>query len=151
MWKNGNTNIDHHCFKCGEIRDWWVLVYLSDDDDAIRKKIMKAKTDSGPTEPNAPMPEYIENIFMLLKLVCTETNYNKFLNDYNKCEIRYGDMKKQLAEDMIQFVKPIREKASALQNDIQLLQKIMREGKEKARASASQTLSEARRLIGINY
>ena len=56
-----------------------------------------------------------------------------------------------LAEDMIQFVKPIREKASALQNDIQLLQKIMREGKEKARASASQTLSEARRLIGINY
>jgi tryptophanyl-tRNA synthetase len=126
-------------------------IYLADDDDKIRKKIMKAKTDGGPTEPNSEMPDYIENIFMLMKLVSTEEHYNKFLADFNQCEIRYGDMKKQLAEDMIAFVSPIREKAADLQNDIPRLQKIMQEGKEKARASASETLTAARKLIGINY
>lgn len=126
-------------------------IYLADDDDKIRKKIMKAKTDGGPTEANSEMPDYIENIFMLMKLVSSEEQYNKFLADFNQCEIRYGDMKKQLAEDMIAFVSPIRERASNLQNDIPLLQKIMLEGKEKARASASETLVAARKLIGINY
>ena len=126
-------------------------IYLADEDDKIRKKVMKAKTDGGPTESNSEMPDYIENIFLLMKLVSSEDHYNKFLNDFNKCEIRYGDMKKQLAEDMINFVTPIREKASTLQNDIPMLQKIMREGKEKARASSSETLAAARKLIGINY
>ncbi len=126
-------------------------IYLSDDDETIRKKIMKAKTDSGPTEPNAAMPDYIENIFLLLKLVTSQSLYEQYLNDYNNCAIRYGDMKKQLAEEMIAFVKPIREKAAALQNDTALLQRIMSDGKEKARASASVTLSEARKRIGINY
>ncbi len=126
-------------------------IYLADEDDKIRKKIMKAKTDGGPTEQNSEMPDYIENIFMLMKLVSSEENYDKFLADFNKCEIRYGDMKKQLAEDMIAFVSPIREKAANLQNDIPMLQKIMQAGKEKARASASETLANARKLIGINY
>lgn len=115
------------------------------------KKVMKAKTDGGPTENNSEMPDYIENIFLLMKLVSSEEHYNQFLNNYNNCEIRYGDMKKQLAEDMIAFITPIREKAAMLQDDIPLLQKIMQEGKEKARASASETLSAARKLIGINY
>ncbi len=126
-------------------------IYLADEDDKIRKKVMKAKTDGGPTEANTPMPDYIENIFMLMKLVSSEEHYNQFLNNYNNCEIRYGDMKKQLAEDMIKFVSPIREKAVAMQNDIPLLQKILAEGKDKARESASKTLSDARKMIGINY
>ncbi len=126
-------------------------IYLADDDDKIRKKVMKAKTDGGPTEPNSVMPDYIENIFSLMKLVSSAEHYDKFLADFNNCEIRYGDMKKQLAEDMIHFVTPIREKAENLKNDISLLQKIMKEGKEKARASSSETLTAARKLIGINY
>jgi len=126
-------------------------IYLADDDDKIRKKIMKAKTDGGPTEENSTMPDYIENIFLLMKLVSKEEDYTKYLKDFTKCDIRYGDMKKQLAEDMIQFVTPIRSKASELQQDIPSLQKIMQTGKEKARASASETLTAARKLIGINY
>ena len=126
-------------------------IYLADDDDKIRKKIMKAKTDGGPTEENSTMPDYIENIFLLMKLVSKEEDYTKYLTDFTKCDIRYGDMKKQLAEDMIQYVTPIRSKASELQQDIPSLQKIMQTGKEKARASASETLTAARKLIGINY
>ncbi len=69
---------------------------------------MKAKTDSGPTAPNAPKPDYIENIFLLMKLVSAQEVIEKFEADYNNCSIRYGDMKKQLAEDMVRFIAPIR-------------------------------------------
>ncbi len=65
---------------------------------------MKAKTDSGPTEPNSPKPDYIENIFGLMKLVSSEEVIAKFEGDYSNCTIRYGDMKKQLGEDMVKFI-----------------------------------------------
>lgn len=126
-------------------------IYLADDDELIRKKVMKAKTDAGPTEPNSVMPEYIQNVFLLMQLVSTNETLETYKAAYNNCTIRYGDMKKQLAEDMIAFIKPIREKATALQNDETLLRKILKEGAEKARASASKTIEEARKLIGINY
>jgi tryptophanyl-tRNA synthetase len=126
-------------------------LYLADEDDLIRKKVMKAKTDSGPTEPDSEMPEYIQNLFLLMQLVSTEQTVTEYRATYNSCNIRYGDMKKQLAEDMVTFVRPIREKAAALQSDEALLRKILKEGAEKARVSASKTISEARKLIGINY
>lgn len=126
-------------------------LYLADDDDAIRKKVMKAKTDAGPTEHNSEMPDYIQNIFQLMHLVSKPEITDTFRSAYNNCTIRYGDMKKQLAEDMVAFIAPIREKAAELQKDEAQLQKILREGAEKARISASATISEARKLIGINY
>ncbi|MFA6056666.1 MAG: tryptophan--tRNA ligase [Taibaiella sp.] len=126
-------------------------IYLKDEDDVIRKKIMKAKTDSGPTEANSEMPDYIKNIFQLMQLVSTRDTHASFLQAYNDCNIRYGDMKKQLAEDMAAFVKPIREKAIELQKDEDALRKILKQGAEKARESASKTISLARKAIGINY
>lgn len=126
-------------------------IYLSDDDDTIRKKIMKSKTDAGPTEPNSEMPDYIKNLFVLMKVTSSPDTTKFFTDAYNACNIRYGDMKKQLAEDMANFVKPIRERSADLQKDIPTLRKILKEGAEKARSSASLTIAEARRLIGINY
>jgi len=126
-------------------------LYLADDDDLIRKKIMKAKTDSGPTEANAIKPDYIENIFTLLKLVSEEAVVAKFEADFNGCHIRYGDLKKQLAEDMVSFIKPIREKAADIQNNKPLLSKIIKQGAEKARISASATLFEVRKAIRMDY
>jgi len=126
-------------------------LYLADDDDLIRKKVMKAKTDSGPTEHNSEMPLYIENLFMLMQLVSAPEVTDNYRAAYNGCTIRYGDMKKQLAEDMVAFISPIREKAKALQQDEILLGKILRQGAEKARESASKTMAAARKAIGINY
>jgi tryptophanyl-tRNA synthetase len=131
-------------------------LYLADEDDVIRKKIMKAKTDGGPAVPNAPMPAYIENLFTLMGLVSTPDTVQKFSADYNNssegnCIIRYGDLKKQLAEDMAAFIKPIREKAADLQKDTATLQKIMKLGAEKAGESASKTLTLVRSAIGMNY
>lgn len=126
-------------------------LFLADDDDTIRKKVMKAKTDSGPTEPNSEMPEYIQNVFQLLNLVSGEEVVASFTKNYNECNIRYGDLKKQLAEDMVTFIAPIRERAQALQADEAQIQRILKEGAEKARESASKTIAEARKAIGINY
>jgi tryptophanyl-tRNA synthetase len=126
-------------------------IYLSDDDDTIRKKIMKAKTDQGPAEPNAAMPDYIQNLFLLLQLTATPEVTAQFTGAYNNCNIRYGDMKKQLAEDMVTFVRPIRERAAELQRDEDAIRKILKAGAEKARASSAATIAGARKLIGINY
>ena len=126
-------------------------LYLADDDDLIRKKVMKAKTDSGPTEPNAPMPDYIQNIFQLMSLVSEEGTHRKFQEDFNKASIRYGDMKKQLAEDMIRFIRPIREKAEAIYNDSRYLKEVLEGGAAKARTSAQQTISQVREMVGLMY
>ena len=112
---------------------------------------MKAKTDSGPAEPNTAKPDYIENIFGLMKLVSSDEVINKFEADYNNCVIRYGDMKKQLSEDMVRFISPIREKAEAIRNDLTYLKEVMEKGAEKARKSAKATMELVRQAIGLNY
>ena len=126
-------------------------IYLADDDDLIRKKVMKAKTDSGPTEPNSVKPDYIENIFQLMRLVSSPDTIQKFEDDFNNCIIRYGDMKKQLGEDIAKFVAPIREKAKAIENDDAYLKDVMLKGAEKARVSAQKTIELTREAIGLNY
>lgn len=126
-------------------------LYLADDDELIRKKVMKAKTDSGPTVPHAPRPDYIENIFLLLRLVSTPETVRHFEAAYNDCSIRYGDLKKQLAEDMVGFIRPIREKAEAIRNDAAYLRRVMEAGAEKARKSAAATMQLVREAIGLNY
>ena len=126
-------------------------LYLADSDDVIRKKVMKAKTDSGPTAPNMPKPDYIENIFQLMKLVSDSEVVDSFEEAYQGCAIRYGDLKKQLAEDMVQFIAPIREKAEAIRIDQDYLKKVMDQGAEKARASAVATMGLVREVMGLNY
>jgi tryptophanyl-tRNA synthetase len=137
--------------KMSKSENQYATLYLADDDETIRKKVMKAKTDSGPTEPDSRMPDYISNIFLLMSLVSEPSTTEKFKADYNKMSIRYGDMKKQLAEDMVKFITPIREKAESIYNDKTYLQQVIEEGGENARASAEATIKEARELSGLNY
>ena len=126
-------------------------IYLADDDELIRKKVMKAKTDGGPTEVNMPKPDYIENIFLLMKLVSEQSTIDLFEKAYQECTIRYGDMKKQLAEDMVKFISPIRQKAITIQQDEQYMKKIMEQGAEKACASAKKTMELVREAMGLVY
>ncbi|MBS1627113.1 MAG: tryptophan--tRNA ligase [Bacteroidetes bacterium] len=138
--------------KMSKSENQMATLYLADDDDSIKKKIMKAKTDGGPAEPNSVMPDYIKNIFTLMQQVSTPDTVKKFEEDFNNSStgniiIRYGDMKKQLAEDMIAFIKPIREKAADLQNNKELLLKIIKQGADKARASANETIQLVRKAV----
>ncbi len=126
-------------------------IYLGDDDDLIRKKIMKAKTDAGPTAPNTVKPDYIENVFQLMKLVSAADTLVAFEKDYDDCRIRYGDMKKQLAEDMIKFIAPIRDKAAHIRHDQKYLAEIMEKGAAKARKTAMETIATVRAAMGFKY
>jgi tryptophanyl-tRNA synthetase len=137
--------------KMSKSENQYATLYLADEDDVIRKKVMRAKTDSGPTEQHSIKPDYIENIFLLMKLVSTEETVKKFDEDYNKCTIRYGDMKKQLGEDMVKFISPIREKVNAILGDENYLRKVMEQGADKARNSARATIELAREAIGLKY
>ena len=126
-------------------------LYLSDEDADIRKKVMKAKTDSGPTENNAEKPDYIKNLFLLMKLVSGEDTLSYFENKYNDCSIRYGDMKKQLGEDMVNFISPIRRKINGILEDKEYLAKVMKEGGEKAIVHAGATMEAVRKAMHLNY
>lgn len=125
-------------------------IYLKDDVTVIRKKVMKAVTDAGPTASNSEKPEVIQNLFTLLALVSAPDTYAYFNDKWNDCSIRYGDLKKQLAEDIEKTLSPIRERILEYSANQELLNKIAREGAEKARESAAQTLNEVRRIIGFS-
>lgn len=124
-------------------------IYLIDEDKDIRKKVMKAVTDSGPTQPNQEKPEVIKNLFTLMELVSDRTTIEHFEEAWNNCSIRYGDLKKQLAEDIIRAVAPIREHIKDIYNDDAYLERVAREGAEKARVQAAKTVKEVRQIIGF--
>lgn len=124
-------------------------IYLIDDEKTISKKVMRAVTDAGPTEPNSEKPEPIQNLFTLMEIVSTPEVYQHFEGLYNDCAIRYGDMKKQLAADINAFCAPIRERILDIQGDKELLSRVARIGAEKARESASKTIDEVRHIIGF--
>ncbi len=124
-------------------------VFLSDEPEIIRKKVARAVTDSGPEAKNQSKPEAIQNLFDLMQVVSSTETYDHFNALYNSCQIRYGDLKKQLAEDMIVATAPIRERIKEIETDTNILREIAAFGAEKARKSASKTLNEIREIIGF--
>ncbi len=137
--------------KMSKSENQYATLYLSDEDGLIRKKVMKAVTDAGPTAQNAAKPEIIQNVFLLMKLVSSEDVIEHYNSAYNNCTIRYGDMKKQLAEDMVNFISPIREKAAEIQADKAYLKDVMEKGAAKANKSAAKTMALVREAMGLNY
>lgn len=124
-------------------------IFLADEPEVIRKKVMRAITDAGPTEMNQTKTQAIENIFKLMETLSSQETYDHFSNLYNTCQIRYGDMKKQLAEDVIKFTEPFRNKIKELSSDHKYLRNVVKTGAEKARESASKTIREVREIIGF--
>lgn len=124
-------------------------IFLAEDPKSIRKKVMRAVTDAGPTEPNSPKTEPVENLFSLLKVVSTPDVVRYFDEQYNSMQIRYGDLKKQLAEDIIAFTSPLRERILEISANEAYLSKVARMGAEKAHESGAKTLKEAREIIGF--
>lgn len=124
-------------------------IALAESPASIRKKVMRAVTDAGPTEMNQKKPEVIRNLFTIMDVVSTPDVLQHFDEAYNNCSIRYGDLKKQLAEDIINFTNPIRERIEEIHQNNEYLSRVAKEGAEKARESASKTLNEVRKIIGF--
>ena len=108
-------------------------IYLIDDEKTLRKKVMRAVTDEGPKEPNSPVSQPVENLFMLMNLVSEPEVVEHYRNAYADCSIRYGDLKKQLAEDLLKLTLPIRERILDIRGNDEYLSKVVREGAERAR------------------
>lgn len=124
-------------------------IYLIDEEKALRKKVMRAVTDQGPQEPDSPVSEPIQNLFTLLELTSTPDVVQHFKDAYADCSIRYGDLKKQLAEDILKVTLPIRQRILDIRNDDEYIGRVLRRGAEVARERASQTLKEAREIMGV--
>ena len=124
-------------------------IYLLDEEKVLRKKVMRAVTDEGPQAPNSPMSEPIKNLFTLLELVSTPDKVQFFTDAYNDCSIRYGDLKKELAQDILNVTTPIRERIIDIRNNDEYLAKVVKMAAEKARARAAKTLEDVRQIMGI--
>ncbi len=124
-------------------------IYLIDDEKTLRKKVMRAVTDEGPKEPNSPVSQPVENLFTLMNLVSGQEVVDHYRKAYADCSIRYGDMKKQLAEDILKVTLPIRERILDIRENDEYISKVVRSGAERAREVAAKTLREVREIMGI--
>ncbi len=124
-------------------------IFLRESETEIWNKVKKAKTDTGPTEPNQEKSPEIQNLFMLLELVSSPQTVQHFEDTYNNCSIRYGDLKKQLSDDIAAFTKPLRERITELESNPAYINKIAQDGAEKARISARATLDGVQEIMGL--
>ncbi len=124
-------------------------IMFDEEEKGLRKKIMRAVTDNGPTEPGQPKSEGLQNLFDIMELVSEPSTIAHFEGLHQDATIRYGDLKKQLAEDVVNFVSPIRERIAHYKKDTAALAKAAKIGAEKANESAEKTLKEVRELIGF--
>ena len=123
-------------------------IFLIDDEKTILKKIKKAKTDAGPQEKNAPIPQEIENLLYIAKLVSPETE-SHYRSAYLDASIRYGDFKNDLAKAVWSYIEPIHYKVKETRANEKLLNDVMAEGRIKAQKNARETLNLVREAIGL--
>lgn len=124
-------------------------IFLYEDAESIRKKVMRAVTDAGPQAPNSEVSEPIQNLFTIMKSVSNPETLQYFTEAYANCTIRYGDLKKQLAEDIIAFTTPFKQRIDDIKSNKKYLHDVVNLGTQKARESASKTLQEVRSIIGF--
>ena len=123
-------------------------VYLVDDEKTIRKKVMRAVTDSN-TTPNAPMSEPVINLFTIMEIVSPPEKVEHFRHQYDSGSIRYGDMKKELADDICKITLPIRERILEIRENGKYLSETVISGTARARESAAATLTEVKKIMGF--
>ncbi|MDP4222413.1 MAG: tryptophan--tRNA ligase [Bacteroidota bacterium] len=123
-------------------------IFLADPPEVIRRKVMGAVTDTGPSHPGEEPSEPVKNLFTIMKVVSDPATVKYFTEQHAAATIRYGELKKQLAEDIIRVTNPIRNRINEILADNKFLAKVVREGGQKARESASGTIRDVREIIG---
>ena len=126
-------------------------IYLSDSDEEITKKVMSAVTD-----PNRIKKDDLGN-----PDVCMVAYYHNLFTDKEECEkickeCREGKRgcvacKKQLAKNISDTLKPIREKRAYYEAHPEEVDKILKEGTEKARKTAKETMKKIKKAMMLNY
>ncbi len=122
-------------------------IEIFEPEDSIEKKIMKIVTDSTPLEE--PKDPESCNVFALLKLVASADELAEWENKYRNGGTGYGEAKERLAELMIDYFKPFRQKRAELEGNIDYVKEVLAQGAERARAVAAETLAGARKAVGL--
>jgi len=123
-------------------------INLTDDLDTIKAKLAKAPTDEGKGTLES-MPAGVSALLTFVQLFQGEEKRKEYENKYQSEGIRYGDLKKELAEAIHVDLMPIQEKRKELENNPQEVDKIINEGNEKAREIAKETVKEVREKMGL--
>ncbi|MFF0684452.1 tryptophan--tRNA ligase [Streptomyces tendae] len=121
------------------------IVYLLDEPDVVRKKVMRAVTDSGRdvVYDRAERPG-LANLLEILA-ACSGGDPAELAEGYDS----YGALKKDTAEAVVEVLRPVRERHQELCADPGYVEGVLREGAEKARAMARPTVDAAYRAIGL--
>ena len=122
-------------------------IEIFEPEASVRKKIMRIVTDSTPVE-EAKDPDKC-NVFALLKLVASAEELSQWENRYRSGGLGYGEVKKRLAELVIEYFKPFRSRRTELQNNIDYVRQVLADGAARARAVALETLKKAREAVGL--
>ncbi|MCK5472813.1 MAG: tryptophan--tRNA ligase, partial [Planctomycetes bacterium] len=120
---------------------------IFESEKSVRKKIMRIVTDSTPVAE--PKDAEKCNVFALLKLVAKEDELAEWKNKYEKGGTGYGDVKKRLAELIVEYFEPFREKRAELENNIDYVEKLLAKGAERAAAVANKKLAQVREVVGL--
>lgn len=124
-------------------------IYLDEPTEVLKKKVMRAVTDSGPQTPGQEKSQAVSNLFELMALVCNPETIQYFETQHAEGKIRYGDMKNQLFTDLEIFIAPIRENILSTVSNKDIVARAAKFGAEKAHASAEKTMQEVREVIGF--
>lgn len=122
-------------------------IEIFEPENSIRKKIMRIVTDSTPVEQ--PKDPERCNVFALLKLVAPPDELAEWEDKYRSGGVGYSEAKKRLAELMIEYFKPYRQKKAELDNNIDYVKEVLAKGAERARAVAAETFNEVRKAVGL--
>jgi tryptophanyl-tRNA synthetase len=121
-------------------------VYVLDQPEAVTRKVKSAVTDSGTEVRRGEGKEGIANLIDILA-VARETTPEEIESEFDGSG--YGDFKAAVAEAVVSYLAPVRERYEELRPDEQALEEALAAGAEKARAIATETLAEVRGAMGI--
>jgi tryptophanyl-tRNA synthetase len=123
-------------------------VYVLDEPDALRKKVMSAVTDSGSEVVRGEGKEGIGNLIEILAVI-RGADPAEIEREFSGSG--YGDFKQAVAEGVMEYLAPVRERYAELRPDQAELERILAAGAEKARSIASGTLSDVRAAMGVGH
>ncbi|MDD4352479.1 MAG: tryptophan--tRNA ligase [Candidatus Gracilibacteria bacterium] len=120
---------------------------IFEDEGSIKKKVMSIKTDSKNLGESLDPKNC--NVFDLYKLVASAADLKRMEADYRSGAIGYGDAKKRLLEALLSYFKPFKEQRAKLAKDPAYIEKVLKEGASKARATASKVMEDVRKKVGV--
>ncbi len=124
------------------------FISLTDDLETIKKRLAGAPTDSGRGDL-VPETGGVANLLTFVEIFQGHERANEYAELYKGAGLRFGDLKSELAEAIFMELKPIQERRAELVADKTLIDRVIREGAEKARMVARETMSEVKEKMGF--